>query len=90
MVFPPRCGGALTPPEGHSPWSVGSFLNEWFVELPAGSAVDGLPAVLAVVLQAGHVGAKERGKFASASRTLALVAHLVIQDVRLHLYLLRT
>ena len=47
--------------------------------------MDGLPAVLTVVLQAGDVGAEERGELSPAPRALALVAHLVVQHVGLHL-----
>ena len=84
-----RLGGASTEdlPNGHDPGPVGALLDEGLVELPAGAVVDGLPAVLAVVLQAGHVGAEERRELAAAARAGALVAHLVVQHVRLHLHL---
>lgn len=49
--------------------------------------MDAGPAVLAVVLQAGDVGTEEGGELASTACPLALVAHLVVQDVRLDLHL---
>ena len=54
------------------------------MELPAGPAVDVLPAVLAVVLQARHVRAEKGRELAATARALALVAHLVVQHVGLH------
>ena len=57
------------------------------MELAAGPGVDGRPAVLAVVLEAGDVGAEERRKLAAAARALALVTQLVVQDVWLHFHL---
>lgn len=49
--------------------------------------MDAGPAVLAVVLQAGDVGTEEGGELAPTACPLALVAHLVVQDVRLDLHL---
>ena len=57
------------------------------MELAAGPRVDLAPAVLAVVLQARHVGAEERGELAAAASAVTLVTHLVVQHVRLHLHL---
>lgn len=51
--------------------------------------MDRLPAVLAVVLEAGDVGAEEWRELASTSGSLALVTHLVIEHVRFHLHLSR-
>lgn len=75
------------PAEGHVSRAVASLLHQWLVKFPAGSRVDAGPAVLAVVLQAGDIGAEEGGKLPPAARPLALVTHLVVQDVRLHLHL---
>lgn len=81
----------MTPPsapaEGDMAWSVSSLLHQRFVELAAGARVDAGPAVLTVVLQARDIGTEERGELASAARTLALITHLIIQYVRLHLHL---
>lgn len=49
--------------------------------------MDAGPAVLAVVLQAGDVGTEEGGELAPTACPLALVAHLVVQDIRLDLHL---
>ncbi len=49
--------------------------------------MDGRPAVLAVVLQTGDVGAEERCKLAAAASSLALIAQLVIQHIWLHFHL---
>ena len=49
--------------------------------------MDASPAVLTVVLQAGDVGAEEGRKLAPTARPLAFIAHLVVQDVGLHLHL---
>jgi len=78
--------GALTPAEGRGAGAVGALLHQRLVELAPRPAVYGLPAVLAVVLQTGDVGAEEGGELAAASRALALVTHLVVQHVRLHLH----
>lgn len=43
------------------------------------------PARLAIVLQTGDIGAEERRKLAATSRTLALIAHLIVEDIRLDL-----
>lgn len=75
------------PSEGHVSRAVAPLLHQWLVKLSAGPRVDAGPAVLAVVLQAGDVGTEEGGKLPPAARPLALITHLVIQDVRLHLHL---
>lgn len=49
--------------------------------------MDAGPAVLAVVLQTGDVGTEEGGELPPTAGPLALIAHLVVQDVRLHLHL---
>lgn len=69
------------------PGSVSPLLHQGLVELAAGTGVDGGPAVLTVVLQAGDVGAEERSKLAPTARALALVTQLVVQDVWLHFHL---
>lgn len=40
----------LTPSIGHSPWSVGAFLDQRLVILSAGTRVNGAPALVAIVL----------------------------------------
>lgn len=69
---------ASVPAEGDVSRSVATLFHQRLVELSSGPGVDGCPAVLAVVLQTGHVGAEERGKLASAAGALALIAQLVI------------
>lgn len=84
----------MTPPsapaEGHVSRAVAPLLHQWLVKLSAGSRVDAGPAVLAVVLQAGDVGTEEGGELPPTACPLALITHLVIQDVRLHLHLGRS
>ena len=60
------------------------------MELPAWAGVDGLPAVLTVVLEAGDVGTEEGSKLPSTAGTLTLVTHLVVQHIGLHLHLKHT
>ena len=74
----------LAPAERDRARSICSFFDQRLVELPAGAAVDLCPAVLAVILETRDVGTEERSELASASRTLAFITHLVIQNVRLH------
>ncbi len=76
-----------TPAEGHVSRAVAPLLHQWLVKLSAGSRVDAGPAVLAVVLQTGDVGAEEWCKLAAAASSLALIAQLVIQHVWLHFHL---
>ena len=80
---------SLTPPERHGARPVGALFHQRLVELAALSAVHLRPALLAIVLQTHHVGAEERRELARAARALALVAHLVVENVRLHLNLQR-
>lgn len=75
------------PAEGHLSRAVAPLLHQWLVELSARPGVDTGPAVLTVVLQAGDIGTEEGGKLPPATRPLALVTHLVVQDVGLHLNL---
>lgn len=87
-LTPPRtmpC--ASVPAEVDLAGAVGSLLDQRLVELTAGARVDVSPAELAVVLQAGDVGAEERSKLPSAASALTLITQLVIQHVRLHLHL---
>ena len=77
------------PAEGHVSRAVAPLLHQWLVKLSAGPRVDAGPAVLAVVLQAGDVGTEEGGELPPAACPLALVTHLVVQDIRLHLHLWR-
>ena len=66
------------------PRSVSAFLNQWLVVFATWPSVNGGPARFAVVLQTGHVGAKEGRELAATSRPGALIAHLVVQDVGFH------
>ena len=93
---PPSCSPLLplplsvvrsVPAEGDVTGPVASFLHQGFVKLPSCARVDGRPAVLAVVLQTGDVGAEERCKLPAAAGSLALIAQLVIQHVWLHFHL---
>ena len=86
VVGAPCCS---VPAEGDVARAVAALLHQGLVELAAGPGVDGRPAVLAVVLQAGDVGAEERGELAAAARPLALVAQLVVEHVWLHFHLRR-
>jgi len=76
----------LTPAKGHRTRPVGALLDQRLVVLPSGPRMDHGPAVLAIVLQTGHIRAEERGEFATATLTLALIAHLIVQDIGLHLH----
>lgn len=67
--------------------SVASLFHQGFMKFSPGTRVDGCPAVLAVVLQAGDVGAEERCKLAATASSLALIAQLVIQHIWLHFHL---
>ena len=68
-------------------WAIGPLFDQGFVELTAGTRVDVGPAELTVVLQAGDVSTEEGRKLAPAACPLALITHLVVQDVGLHLHL---
>lgn len=57
------------------------------MELTTSTGVDGCPAVLAVVLKTGHVGAEERSKLPSTAGALALITQLVVQDIWLDFHL---
>lgn len=83
----PLCRFRSVPAEGDVAGSVSAFLHQGLVKLPPGARVDGRPAVLAVVLQAGDVGAEERRELPAAASPLALVAQLVVQHVWLHFHL---
>ena len=48
--------------------------------------MNGGPAGFAVVLKTGDICAEKRGEFAGTAAAGALVAHLVVQNVRLHLH----
>lgn len=81
------CRLASVPAEGDVSWSVPSLLHQRLMELTASPGVDGCPAVLAIVLQAGHISAEERGKLPATASALALVTQLVIQDIWLDFHL---
>lgn len=78
---------SLVPAEVDLAGTVGSLFDQRLVELAPGAGVDVRPAELAVILQAGDVGAKERGELSATTCSLAFVAQLVVQHVRLHLHL---
>lgn len=63
-----------------------AFFNKGLVVLATLPAVYLNPTLLTVILKACDIGAEERRKFTTASRTLAFVTHLVIQDIRLDLH----
>lgn len=75
------------PAEGDVTGSVAALLHQGLVKLTASSRVDGGPAVFAVVLQTGDIGAEKGRKLAAAAGSLALVAELVVQHVWLHFHL---
>ena len=54
----------LRPAKGDGAGAVRPLLDQGLVELSTSTGVDGDPAVLAIVLEAGYVGAEERSKFA--------------------------
>lgn len=86
-VVPLPCPLASVPAEGDVSWSVASLLHQRLMELTASTGVDGCPAILAVVLKTGDVGAEERSKLPSTAGALALVTQLVIQDIWLDFHL---
>lgn len=67
-----------TPSEGHCTWTIGSFLDQGFVELSAGARMNCAPATLTVVLQAGDVGTKKWRELSTAAHALALVTQLIV------------
>lgn len=77
----------LTPAKRDSPGPVCALLDQRFVELAPGPGVDLGPTLLAVVLQTGDVGAEKRSKLATTPGSLALVTHLVVQNIGLDLHL---
>lgn len=81
---------ASVPAKGDVSWSVPSLLHQRLVELSAGPGMDGCPAVLAVVLQTGHIGAEKRSELPTTAGALALITELVIQDIWLHFHLTET
>lgn len=77
----------LTPAKRDSPGPVCTLLDQRFVELTARPGVDLGPTLLAVVLQTSDVGAEKRSKLATTPGSLALVTHLVVQNIGLDLHL---
>ncbi len=75
------------PAEVDLPRTVSSLFDQRLVELASGTGVDVRPAELAVILQAGDIGAKERGELSATTCPLTFVTQLVVQHVRLHLHL---
>lgn len=64
-----------------------NVLEQGAVILLAWHGVDGSPAVLTVVLQAGHTAAEEGGWFSIALHPVTFITHLSIQNVGLDLNL---
>ena len=54
----------LRPTKWDGAGAVRPLLDQGLVKLSTSTGVDGDPAVLAIVLEAGYVGAEERSKFA--------------------------
>lgn len=77
------------PAEGNVSRSVAALLHQRFVELPPGAGVNARPAVLAVILQTCDVGTEKWSELATAASALTFIAHLIVQNVRLHLHLRR-
>jgi len=61
-----------------------TFFDQGLVKFAPLASVNNSPTLIAVVLQAGDVSAKERGEFSAAFVALAFVAHLIVQNVRLN------
>lgn len=78
MLSLPALLESSVPAEVDLAGTVGSLFDQRLVELTAGAGVDVCPAELAVILQAGDVGAKERGELSTTTCPLAFVAQLVI------------
>lgn len=77
----------LVPAEVDLTWAISTFLHQWLMELASCTRVDICPTKLTVILQAGDIGTEKGGKFPTTACTLALVTHLVIQHIWLHLHL---
>lgn len=90
LVPPPYRAAALfasVPAERDVSRPVPALLHQRLVEFPSGPRMDGRPAVLTVVLQTGHVGAKERSELPPTASALTFITQLVIQDIWLHFHL---
>ena len=68
-------------------WTVSILLDETAVVLGAGSRMDGGPAMLTVVAKTVDVATEVGGIASIAVHPLTLIAHLIIQNIRLHLNL---
>lgn len=77
----------LVPAEVDLTWAIGTFLYQWLMELTSRTRVDVCPTELTVILQASDVGTKKGGEFSTTACALALITHLVIQHIWLHLHL---
>ena len=78
-----------TPPKRGRARPISPLLHQWFVEFPSRTRMNLRPALFAIVLQTSDIGTEERSKFASTTYPLALVTHLIIQNIRLHFHLRR-
>ena len=67
--------------------TVAIFLDETAVVLRSRSSMHRGPAVVAVVSQAVDVAAKVGGIAASTIQPMALITHLVVQNIRLYFHL---
>ena len=75
------------PSKRHGSGPVGAFFDQRLVELSPGPWVDDRPALFTVILQARDISAEEGCKFATTASPVTLVAHLIVQDIRLDLHL---
>lgn len=77
----------LVPAEVDLTWAISTFLYQWLMELTSCTGVDICPTKLTVILQASDIGTKKGSKFPTTACALALITHLVIQHIWLHLHL---
>lgn len=80
---------SLVPAEVDLTWAISTFLYQWLMELTSCTGVDICPTKLTVILQASDIGTKKGSKLPATACALALVTHLVIQHIWLHLHLER-
>ena len=45
---------SLTPSEGYGSWPIGPFFDKWFMKFSSRPGVDGVPALLTIVLKIKH------------------------------------
>jgi len=70
----------------NGPRTISSLLDQRLVVLASLPRVNGGPARLTIILQTRDIGAKEGRKLAATPIALTLIAHLIVQHVRLHLH----